>query len=43
VADVAATLGRDAATISVIVSHLARRLESSDRTAADVAHLTPDV
>jgi chromosomal replication initiation ATPase DnaA len=39
VADVAAALGRDAATISVIVSRLARRIESGDRTAADVARV----
>lgn len=39
VADVAATLRRDVATISVIVSRLARRLQSSDRIAADVARL----
>lgn len=41
--DVAAVLGRDAATISVIVSRLARRLESSSRVAADVARLGRDV
>jgi hypothetical protein len=39
--DVAAALGRDAATISVIVSRLARRLGSNDRLAADVARLIP--
>jgi len=43
VADVAAALGRDAATISVIVSRLARRLLSSDRAATDVARLSRDV
>jgi putative transposase len=43
VGDVAAALGRDAATISVIVSRLARRLESSGRAAADVARLSRDV
>jgi hypothetical protein len=41
--DVAAALGRDAATISVIVSRLARDLESSGRFAADVARLGRDV
>lgn len=35
VADVAAALGRDTATISVIVSRLERRLESTGRAAAD--------
>lgn len=43
VADVAAALGRDAATISVIVSRLARRLESTDHAAADVARLSQNV
>jgi putative transposase len=43
VADVAAALGRDVATISVIVSRLARRLPSSDRIAADVARLSRHV
>jgi putative transposase len=43
VADVAAALGRDGATISVIVSRLASRLESSDRIAADVARLSRNV
>ena len=43
VADVAAALGRDVATISVIVSRLASRLESSDRIAADVARLSRNV
>lgn len=43
VADVAAALGRDAATISVIVSRLASRLESNDRIAADVARLSRNV
>ena len=42
-ADVAAALGRDAATISVIVSRLTRRLQSSDGAAADVARLSWDV
>jgi hypothetical protein len=42
-ADVAAALGRDAATISVIVSRLARRLEASDRAASDVARLARSV
>lgn len=42
-AAVAAALGRDAATISVIVSRLARRLESGDRAIADVARLSRDV
>ena len=36
VADVAAAFDRDAATISVIVSRVARRLESSEDPAADV-------
>jgi hypothetical protein len=40
--DVAAALGRDAATMSVIVSRVARRLESDDRVAADVARLGPN-
>src|SRR6266540_372170 len=39
VADVAAALDRDAATISVTVSRLASRLESDDRIAADVTRL----
>jgi len=43
VADVAAALGRDVATISVMVSRLASRLESSDRLAADVARLSQNV
>ena len=43
VADVAAALGRDVATISVIVSRLASRLESNDRIAADVARLSRNV
>jgi chromosomal replication initiation ATPase DnaA len=43
VADVAAALGRDVATISVTVSRLASRLESSDRLAADVARLSRNV
>jgi putative transposase len=43
VADVAAAVGRDSATISVIVSRLASRLESNDRIAADVARLSRDV
>ena len=43
VGDVAAALGRDGATISVIVSRLASRLESSDRVAADVARLSQNV
>jgi putative transposase len=43
VADVAAALGRDVATISVIVSRLASRLESSDRLAAAVARLSRNV
>lgn len=43
VADVAAAFGRDVATISVIVSRLASRLESSDRIAADVARLSRNV
>lgn len=41
-ADVAAALGRDVATISVIVSRLARHLESSDGAAADLARLIPE-
>jgi hypothetical protein len=41
--DVAAALGRDAATISVIVSRLARRLESGDRAAADMTRLCSEV
>ena len=43
VADVAAALGRDSATISVIVSRLASRLESNDRIAADVTRLSRNV
>jgi len=43
VADVAAALGRDAATICTIVSRLARRLDSGGRAAADVARLGSDV
>ena len=43
VADVAAALGRDGATVSLIVSRLAGRLESSDRMAADVARLSRNV
>ena len=43
VADVAAALGQDVATISVMVSRLASRLESSDRLAADVARLSRNV
>jgi REP-associated tyrosine transposase len=43
VADVAAALGRDSATISVIVSRLASRLESNDHIAADVARLSQNV
>jgi chromosomal replication initiation ATPase DnaA len=43
VADVAAALGRDVATISVIVSRLASRLESNDGIAADVARLSRNV
>jgi DNA-binding NarL/FixJ family response regulator len=40
---VAAALGRDVATISVIVSRLARRLDSSDRIASAVARLSRNV
>jgi REP element-mobilizing transposase RayT len=43
VADVAAALGRDSATISVIVSRLASRLESSDRIAAVLTRLSRNV
>ena len=43
VTDVAAALGRDPATISIIVSRLALRLESSDLVAADVARLSREV
>jgi len=43
VVDVAAALGRDVATISVIVSRLARRLDSTDVMAADVARLSRNV
>ena len=43
VADAAAGLGRDVATISVIVSRLASRLESSPRIAADLARLRRNV
>lgn len=43
VADVAAALGRDSATISVIVSRLVSRLESNDRIAAHVARLSRNV
>ena len=41
--DVAAALGRDVATVSTILWRLARRLESDDRAAADVARLGQDV
>lgn len=40
VADVAVALGRDVATISVIVSRVASELQSGDRIAADVVRLT---
>jgi DNA-binding MarR family transcriptional regulator len=43
VADVAAALGRDSATISVIVSRLGSRLESNHRIAALVARLSRNV
>jgi hypothetical protein len=43
VVDVAAALGRDAATIGRIVSRLERRLDSSDRAAADVARVGGNV
>jgi putative transposase len=43
VVDVAAALGRDAATIGRIVSELERRLDSSDRAAADVARVGGNV
>lgn len=43
VTDVAAALGRDVATISAIVSRLARRLESDVQIAADVTRLTRSV
>ena len=40
VADVAAALGRDVATVSVIVSRLANRMETSERIAADVTRVS---
>ena len=43
VTDVAAALDRDAATISVIVSRVASRLESSEHLAADVERLHRNV
>jgi hypothetical protein len=43
VTEVASALGRDVATISVIVSRLANRLESPERLAADVARLSRNV
>jgi len=41
VTDVAAALRRDDATISLLVSNVARRLDSDDRIADDVARLSP--
>jgi REP element-mobilizing transposase RayT len=41
--DVAAALGRDPATLSTIVSRVARRLESSGPVAADVTRLSREV
>lgn len=43
VADVAAALGRDVSTISVLVSRVAGRIESGDRLGAAIARLARDV